>query len=348
MQLPFLYLASQVSERFYDFGQLHLHCSRPLPPSLGALPNMASNRQRTLVRDEEPSEKMTSVIMDSVHGASEPTTIPDYLDPFSHCNGTNSSANCSDFMDPNCEPCGFCHYETHTVYVMGYLATSVIVFGLVANALNARIFTHRFMRNSLLNWYYAALSMSDLCVLSISFFRDCLPRLSDYARHYGVYSLMSVLTPATQTVGCCAQTCSVFLTVAMSAHRFVGVCFPFKANRICSKTNTRIFLGSVIVFAVFFNIPRAFEVQTMVFECDVDNITEPAPTAFRQNQYYMNYYLGWAYTFVMYVVPFTLLISLNLKVLLAIRTTSNLHRRMSVRDTNANKRREFSKEVSET
>lgn len=112
--------------------------------------------------------------------------------------------------DPSCELlCDFCHYGTHTIYVMGLLASIVVGFGIVANALNARIFTHRFMRVSLLNWYYAALSISDLFVLITGFLRDCLPRIADYSAAYGLYSAASMLAPATQAIGCVAQTASV-------------------------------------------------------------------------------------------------------------------------------------------
>lgn len=127
--------------------------------------------------------------------------------------GMNSS-NATE-MDPLCELCAdgdeFCHYGDHTIYVMGFLAMVVVIFGCVANALNARIFTHRFMRVSLLNWYYAALSISDLLVLITGFLRDCMPRLADFSGAYGMYSAASTLAPATQAIGCVAQTASVSL-----------------------------------------------------------------------------------------------------------------------------------------
>jgi multisubunit Na+/H+ antiporter MnhB subunit len=190
------------------------------------------------------------------------------------------------------------------------------------------------------------LSISDLLVLMTSFLRDCLPRLADYSAAYSMYSVASTLAPATQAIGCVAQTASVFLTVAMSAHRFVGVCFPFSAHRICTKRNTRILIGSVVGFALLFNLTRAFEVTSRELNCTEElgsMIAEPDARDFRKNPYYITYYIGWAYTIVMYVIPFTLLISLNLKVVLAIKRTSNLHRRMSVKDT---KVKEQSKEVS--
>lgn len=134
----------------------------------------------------------------------------------------------------------------------------------------------------------------------------------------------------------------------MSAHRFVGVCFPFSAHRICTKLNTRILIASVVGFAILFNLTRAFEVKTHDVNCTLALgviITEPDARDFRKSAAYITYYIGWAYTFVMYIVPFTILISLNLKVILAIKKTSNLHRRMSVKEVNS-KSKEQSKEVS--
>lgn len=58
-----------------------------------------------------------------------------------------------------------------------------------------------------------------------------------------------------------AQTISVWMTVAMSLHRFIGVCFPYKASSILLTKNIKILIFAVIVISIIFNTTRFFEVN---------------------------------------------------------------------------------------
>ncbi|KAK6053469.1 hypothetical protein COOONC_09027 [Cooperia oncophora] len=55
------------------------------------------------------------------------------------------------------------------------------------------------------------------------------------------------------------------------------------------------------------------------------------PTALRLSDLYRNIFFGWAYTIVMYVVPFSLLIVLNSLVLSAVRRSRRMHMVSQVR-----------------
>ncbi|KAJ1355199.1 hypothetical protein KIN20_012511 [Parelaphostrongylus tenuis] len=78
-----------------------------------------------------------------------------------------------------------CHYE-YQFYdfdermLLGLVALPIIVFGLCANLTSVRIFTHRVMSSSSINWYLAVLSASDTLILISAFFVLSLPRLGEY------------------------------------------------------------------------------------------------------------------------------------------------------------------------
>ncbi|WKY08024.1 hypothetical protein Q1695_007486 [Nippostrongylus brasiliensis] len=78
-----------------------------------------------------------------------------------------------------------CHYE-YQFYefaermLLGLVALPIIVFGLCANLTSVRIFTHRLMSSSSINWYLAVLSASDTLILISAFFVLSLPRLGEY------------------------------------------------------------------------------------------------------------------------------------------------------------------------
>ncbi|MCP9265572.1 FMRFamide receptor [Dirofilaria immitis] len=97
----------------------------------------------------------------------------------------------------------------------------------------------------------------------------------------------------------------------MSVHRYIGVCLPFKTSTLLKTARVRV-------------VNNCFRSNINAF------IPVLAPSNLRLNQTYRLIFFGWAYTILMFVLPFTLLIILNSQVLLAIRRTNRLHRRQSM------------------
>ncbi|VDO22975.1 unnamed protein product [Brugia timori] len=168
------------------------------------------------------------------------------------------------------------------------------MFGLCANITSIRIFTHRFMFSSSINWYLAILSSSDTLILFSAFFVLSLPRLGEYAKTWSAtrfrflfenfidqvdfYSLPSFKMACVLDLFACrfywvapymyglmtlAQTIRqvffVWMTTGMSVHRYIGVCLPFKTSTLLKTARVRIFILSLLGFSLLFNITRFFE-----------------------------------------------------------------------------------------
>lgn len=241
-------------------------------------------------------------------------------------------------------------FNTQSTVILGFITPFIIVFGLFANALNFRIFTHKFMRVSLLNWYLAVLSLSDFLILITGFFFICLPRIGEYFEDYDVTNFSNTIVPLNYPLALIAQTASVWLTVLMSTHRFIGVCLPFKTAMICTKKNCRIALISVLVFAFLFNVSRFCEVTVVSCYSNIVNYTliEPGITDLRRSDGYKTFYIVWCYFIVMFLLPFLLLIGLNTAVIVAIRNTSKLHHMVASGGDQlvVKKKKEIAKETS--
>ncbi|KAL3982837.1 7 transmembrane receptor (rhodopsin family) protein [Acanthocheilonema viteae] len=216
--------------------------------------------------------------------------------------------------------------------LLGLITLPIIVFGLCANITSIRIFTHRFMFSSSINWYLAILSSSDTLILFSAFFVLSLPRLGEYTKTWSATIFSYWVAPYMYGLMTLAQTISVWMTTGMSVHRYIGVCLPFKTSTLLKTARVRIFILSLLGFSLLFNITRFFEVR-VVNNCFRSNINAfipvLAPSNLRLNQTYRLIFFGWAYTILMFVLPFTLLIILNSQVLLAIRRSNRLHRRQS-------------------
>lgn len=61
-----------------------------------------------------------------------------------------------------------------------------------------------------------------------------------------------------------AQTISVWMTSAMSFHRFIGVCLPYRAGTILHTHNIRMLIICVLFTSALFNTTRFFEVKNII------------------------------------------------------------------------------------
>uniref|UniRef100_A0A1I7XKG6 G_PROTEIN_RECEP_F1_2 domain-containing protein n=1 Tax=Heterorhabditis bacteriophora TaxID=37862 RepID=A0A1I7XKG6_HETBA len=198
------------------------------------------------------------------------------------------------------------------------------------------------MSSSSINWYLAVLSASDTLILISAFFVLSLPRLGEYLTwwhanyirltywvivlsmrcnlcvgnmalewclNYGCQARKLVgsnraslklithiysVAPYMYGLMMMAQTISVFMTVGVSVHRYIGVCHPYKSVEWLPKKRVTTFIISLVLFSIVFNTTR-------------------------------NIFFGWAYTIVMYAIPFSLLIGLNSMVFSAVRRSRRMH-----------------------
>uniref|UniRef100_A0A1I8BV47 G_PROTEIN_RECEP_F1_2 domain-containing protein n=1 Tax=Meloidogyne hapla TaxID=6305 RepID=A0A1I8BV47_MELHA len=233
------------------------------------------------------------------------------------------------------------YYESTEKWLLGVFALPFILCGLLANGMSILIFSNRHMRKQSVNWYLLVLGTSDFVILLGAFSVLTLPRLSEILVCYYV-------TPVFYGLMTMAQTISVWMTVAMSLHRFIGVCFPYQSGRVLTARNVKGIIGGVILTAVLFNICRFFEVTFQV--CWMEPIGVELPvlrmTALRQNELYRKLFYEWAYTLIMFVVPFTVLIAVNSMVIGAIHKSRKIHAKLNVREGNGARKQELAKEIS--
>ncbi|CAD5218613.1 unnamed protein product [Bursaphelenchus okinawaensis] len=240
------------------------------------------------------------------------------------------------------------NYEEFEKWLLGVVALPFIMVGLAANFMSLLIFSHKNMRTNMVNWYLMILAASDSVILISSFIVLTLPRLGEILHFWKLTWISYYLVPYWYAPMGSAQTISVWMTVAMSLHRFIGVCLPFKASILLNKKRAKVAIGSVIVFAIMFNMTRFFEVEIVSFCRHIPiNAELPIfhPTPLRLSSLYRQLYYEYAYTLVMFLIPFTILIMVNSMVILAIHKSRQIHAKLNVYDDGTRKQ-EIAKEIS--
>ncbi|CAI4224666.1 unnamed protein product [Auanema sp. JU1783] len=188
------------------------------------------------------------------------------------------------------------------------------------------------MRKQPVNWFFLVLSLSDLTVLIASFFVFSVPVYAEIADDIDFIRSSSYLIiwfyPLAQT----GLTMSVYLTVLVSVHRYLGVCHPFLIRRISNSTGVKLVIASAVLFAFLFNTSRWFELTTMPCLSNIHRRESLVviPTELMVDGFYTVVYRNGAYTLVMFFFPFAILTFVNLRIIGTLRNSYKMRRQMTM------------------
>lgn len=111
-----------------------------------------------------------------------------------------------------------------------YANLPISLFGILSNVINIIVFSDLEMRTMLVNHFLLALGISDLVLLICNLFFLILPVIVLKTDSFFWNDLFPVIIRYSYPFALTAQTAGVYLTVLVSVHRFLGVCYPFKAK----------------------------------------------------------------------------------------------------------------------
>lgn len=117
------------------------------------------------------------------------------------------------------------------------------------------------------------------------------------------------------------------MTVLVSVHRFLGVCYPFKAKRWVTRAPVTWAIMGSVVFSVLINVPTWLELS--VQQCYSQRFEKPSKQIALAEFHEMTYVLikkTILYTLIMFAFPFTVLITVNYKIIQAMRHSSTLRK----------------------
>ncbi|XP_073946802.1 FMRFamide receptor-like [Choristoneura fumiferana] len=213
--------------------------------------------------------------------------------------------------------------------VHGVLLNVVGCGGLLGNALCVAVLSRPQMRSSI-NCLLAGLAAADAALLAASVLLFGLSAVFPYTgrlRWY-YYHVCPRLAPLAYPLALVAQTVSVYLTLVVTAERWVAVCRPLRARALCTPRRARAAVAAVAAFSLAYNAPKFLEVKVTRYAVDGDEIYCVEASPFR-TELYVVVYVHWLYLLVMYAVPFTLLAVLNAAIVRQVRRAQAERARLS-------------------
>jgi len=151
----------------------------------------------------------------------------------------------------------FVEYRIHKQLLL-YVPPIFFIVGLIGNMLSAVILTRPPMRSISTYRYLAVLSFTDSLVLSVGLLRMWLGQLliGNDILHQWTWTCKLV-----NVVGYTVSNFSVWLIVAVTAERFIAVCYPLMAPSVCSRRRSTRIILSVLAVQLIIHIHFAWTVS---------------------------------------------------------------------------------------
>jgi len=207
--------------------------------------------------------------------------------------------------------------ETASTVVYRVILPIICTFGIVGILLTLIVLSRKSMRTST-NCYLMALSVADLAflVLIASLFIHSPAHDSETFHVYAVYAaIMANVT----------LMASIWLTVVLAVERYVAICRPFLAARVCTVQVAATAIGVVFALALASRMPNFWEHQ-------IDWYRDPTAgnrsvawvrmTDLAHNKLYQRLYSWLVDASLASIVPFVLLLVLNVSLVREVRRST--------------------------
>ena len=243
-------------------------------------------------------------------------------------NSDPSSSNASlpvESLTPGCKLYSFVVYTL----IVGLFC----VVGLIGNSVTFFVFLKDKLKTST-SFLFQGISVIDSFLLLTVFPIYCIPPFVDYTDWYKNYydygyaiALVYVFPLAF-----IAQTATVWATVLVALNRYIAVCKPYAAARLCTVRQAKVQLSAVLIGSVLYNITKFAEIRLdseQVAAVDGNGTSSaakgallPQYTDLGQNMFYLIIYGNIFYLIFMLSLPLLMLTILNIRLMRALKELS--------------------------
>jgi hypothetical protein len=221
---------------------------------------------------------------------------------------------------------------TFQFWTWGVCLNTLAIIGIIGNILAITVLRHRRMRSST-SCYLIAQAIFDILVLICSMLFFGLPVISmSYANLY------PYLHPYAYPAALTAQTGTIYTTVAFTVERYVAVCRPLQASKMCTPKRAIKVILLVTVCSILYNVPRMLEYRHSYYINPETNATVVSyeTTSFGSDPIFQKVYLSYMYVPVIFLIPFLILSVLNIFLVLAVKKSQRTRAEMNARTAREN------------
>lgn len=195
----------------------------------------------------------------------------------------------------------------------GVVFPMIFILGITCNSLTLLTFRMRLKGNptALL---LMTLAVLDSVVLSVWTLMRATPAVCLYMNSCSIFLSRTfvVMRAYVWPVGSAAHLAGTWVIVFVTFHRFVGVCYPFKAQQWTNIGRTRWHVTIITILSLVYNIPPF--VDDTIQEDSHSKYTL-VKTTFGNNEAFNYFYSVGLYYMFIYLIPYTSLIHMSVKLI---------------------------------
>ena len=235
-------------------------------------------------------------------------------------NATGYVRRNNDYDDYDYEWANNCHmtnesgFSEDAQYALEFIALLIVgTIGIIGNTLAILMFGT--LKNQLkFHRLMIMISIFDMSYILLNFIIFAFPHASEAYRYGDMYCHMFPVVYALRHVMLIG---SIYSTIAISMERYLVVCHPFYA--LSHRWSAKMYVLPIVVFSFVYNIPKFFEYTVDVPAGADDDVFSIEVTEMRVNKYYVTVYIGWVNFFVSAIIPFAIVITLNILIVKNLR-----------------------------
>ena len=217
-------------------------------------------------------------------------------------NGTSSGDSESN-TDMDCNLFTFINY----VVVFG----TMCVFGLFGNTISFLVLQWE-KQNHVATFLLQVMALADNLFLLTTGFSQIFTAVSLFIG-YDNDPIMPYIMVCIWPLVHVTQLGTVWITVLIAFNRFIAICRPFQATKLCTMRRVRLQVFLMTLFCVLYNIPRFLEYRIEYVTNAHGNVTVPVgkETDLKSNDVYNITYENVLYCLIVFLAPLVILIYLN-------------------------------------
>ncbi|XP_046543621.1 FMRFamide receptor-like [Haliotis rubra] len=214
-------------------------------------------------------------------------------------------------------------YSLLPFFILGVVRIALACFGIIANIVSIRVLTHKSI------WSATSILLISLVVYDTLFLLTgavvIIAGLPEYEEDH-LFITVTLFYPFRYI----SQMGSVYSIVAVTVERFIVVVTPLRARSIWTMNNARRVAIGVFIFSLGFNIPRCLVFHQLSSTDWVENGTLTQSDT-SQDYLYSRVYEVYLTMVVFYILPYTIIIVINIKLIVHLRISARVTRAISSR-----------------
>ncbi len=224
--------------------------------------------------------------------------------------------------------------EAASRIILRIVLPTICTSGILGIILTVIVLSRKSMCTST-NCYLMALAIADLLFLILLANWFIQHRFVPHSNAYTMFRIYATYAVIFMQV---FLLTSIWLTVMLAVERYIAICRPFLATKICTVTRARIIIIGIYVFALMCRLPNFWEHKVVTYADPLTNtsLTFIMETDFAYDPNYMTVYPWFMDGVVASMLPFILLLMLNVRLIWEVRKSTQYIQRNLMVDGAAN------------